>query len=190
MQEVARDVPFYGDEGGMTLTGGEPTFQPRMVEALARLAKAEGISTTLETSGHTRWKVLERLLPYLDLILFDIKHLDSATHKTFTGVDNELILANLRKLAACGAPVRVRVPLIPGFNATEASVRAIAEFVLQTEGLEKTIGLLPYHALGRSKYRTLGREYPWEDHKRLADDEVNEFVRLIESYHLQVTLGQ
>jgi pyruvate formate lyase activating enzyme len=189
MAMVQRDAPFYGDHGGMTLTGGEPTFQPRMAEALLRLAKADHISTALETAGHTRWKVIERLLPYLDLILFDVKHLDAETHQRFTGVDNELILGNLQNLAAVGAPVQVRVPLIPGFNADEASIAAIAEYVARLDGLRKAVSLLPYHTMGRAKYRALGREYPWAEHERLTDDAVQRFAELIESYDLHVTIG-
>ena len=189
MALVQRDAPFYGDSGGLTLTGGEPTFQPRMAEALLRLARADHLPTAMETAGHTRWKVIERLLPYLDLILFDIKHLDAETHQRFTGVDNELILANLQNLAATGAPVQVRVPLIPGFNADEASIAAIAEYVARRDGLAKTISLLPYHTLGRAKYRALGREYPWAEHERLTDEAVQGFVELIESYDIHVTVG-
>jgi glycyl-radical enzyme activating protein/glucokinase-like ROK family protein len=187
--EVLRDKPFYGQTGGMTLTGGEPTFQPRMAEALLRLAKAENISTTLETAGHTRWQIFERLLPYLDLILFDIKHLDPEKHRTFTGVDNELILGNLSRLAAWGAPVQVRVPLIPGFNTCEADLRAIAEYVSKLDGLPPVIGLLPYHTLGRAKYRALGRDYPWQDHEPLSDEAIRSAADLIQSYDLQVTIG-
>jgi pyruvate formate lyase activating enzyme len=91
MGEVLRDAPFYGNGGGLTLTGGEATMQPDLAEALLRLAKAEQISTALETCGQTQWRVWERLLPYLDLILYDLKHLDSDLNRTFTGLGNELI---------------------------------------------------------------------------------------------------
>ena len=77
MREVRRDAPFYGEGGGLTLTGGEATMQPDMAEALLRLAKLEGIHTAIETCGHTQWPVFERFLPYLDLILYDLKHVDS-----------------------------------------------------------------------------------------------------------------
>jgi len=189
LKEVRRDVPFYEGGGGMTLTGGEPTLQPHMAEALLRLAKAEDISTAIETCGHTPWRVLERLLPYLDVILFDVKHLDSETHRAFTGVGNELILSNLRKLATLNAPVTVRVPLIPGFNATERCLRAIAEFVLELNGSVKAIDLLPYHTLGKFRYKALGRDYPWEGHDRLTETEVEALTRVVESYGLTVNVG-
>ncbi|MDH3674295.1 MAG: glycyl-radical enzyme activating protein, partial [Anaerolineae bacterium] len=145
--EVQRDAPFYEAGGGLTLTGGEPTMQPVLAEALLRLAKAEGISTAMESCGHTPWAVLERLIPYLDHILYDLKHIDQATHQTYTGLGNELILSNLSQLAALGVPLIIRVPLIPGFNSSVEAIQAIAEFVGTLEGLPRRVDLLPYHAL-------------------------------------------
>ena len=172
IKEVLRDRLFYEEGGGVTLTGGEPTMQPNMAEALLRLAKAEGISTAMETCGHTQWAVWERLYPYLDDILFDVKHIDNKTHLTFTGISNQLILSNLRRLVALNAPVTVRVPLIPGFNASVESIEAIAGFVRGLGGPVKSIDLLPYHTLGKSKYTALGKDYPWEGHACLTNAEV------------------
>jgi pyruvate formate lyase activating enzyme len=189
IQTVLRDAPFYEDGGGMTLTGGEPTMQPEMAEALLRLAKAEYISTAIETCGHTRWVVLERLLPYLDNILFDVKHIDNDIHQTFTGMGNKLILSNLRQLVRLNAPVTIRIPLIPGFNDTTASIQPIAEFVLELNGSVKTIDLLPYHTLGKAKYKALGREYPWAEHDRLPETQVEMLAEIFEGYGLQVSIG-
>ena len=172
MAEVRRDIPFYTEGGGMTLTGGEPTVQPKLAEALLRLAKAEGISTALETCGHTRWAVWVELLPFLDDILYDLKHVDRTLHRQHTGLDNDLILSNLRQLVAKGAPVTVRIPLIPGFNAAPDQLRVIAEFVAHLNGAVKATHLLPYHRLGQTKYAALGRDYPWTGQRRLTDAEV------------------
>lgn len=187
--EVKRDKPFYENGGGLTLTGGEPTFQPRLAEALLRLAKANEISTAIETSGHTRWKIFERLLPYLDEILFDVKHMNGVIHKATVGVDNSLILSNLHKLAALRAPVKIRVPLIPGFNATSESLEEIAGFVANLDGLEKAVCLLPYHTFGRAKYKALNRDYPWEGHERLTDSEVQIFRDIFVAHGLTVSIG-
>jgi pyruvate formate lyase activating enzyme len=189
IKEVLRDVPFYQDGGGLTLTGGEPTLQPAMAEALVRLAKAANISTALETCGHTSWEVLARLLPHLDVILYDLKHMDSATHRAFTGVGNECILSNLSRLAAVNAPVTVRVPLIPGFNAAENEIRAIAEFISKLDGSVRGVDLLPYHNLGQGKYRALGRDYSWEKHNRLTKEAIANRVQWMESYGLTVNVG-
>jgi pyruvate formate lyase activating enzyme len=189
MKEVLRDAPFYEDGGGMTLTGGEPTLQPLMAEALLRLAKAENIATAMETCGHTSWSVLKRLQPHSDWVLYDLKHLNNETHREFTGVGNELILSNLRRLAAVNAAVIVRVPLIPGFNATAESVKAIAEFVSKLEGQVRQIDLLPYHMYGRSKYEALGREYGWQDCEPPSENMLAEAVQCIKGYGLRVSVG-
>ncbi len=189
MQEVLRDAPFYEDGGGLTLTGGEPTMQPHLAEAVLRLAKADYLSTAMETCGHTQWFVLEQLLPYLDHILFDLKHVDGEHHRVYTGVGNGLILSNLRRLAALNAPLTIRVPLIPGFNASAEGVGAIAEFVSGLAGSIKGIDLLPYHTLGKAKYKALGRDYPWEENSRLTDEEVAGLIRVVESYGLTATIG-
>lgn len=180
MAEVRRDAPFYDRSGGLTLTGGEATMQPAFAEALLRLARAEGIHTALETSGHTQWPVFERLLPHLDLLLYDVKHVDSALHRHYTGLDNALILENLRRIADLPAPkIIVRVPVIPGFNADESSLSAIAAFVLSLGQRVSEINLLPYHALGKSKYQALGRDYPWDDQPRLTDVEMQQLAAVV-----------
>ena len=189
INNVLRDVPFYENGGGMTLTGGESTMQPYMAEALLRLAKIENISTAMETCGHAPWETFERLLPYLDHLLFDLKHVNSEIHRTYTGVGNERILDNLRRVVRCETPVAVRVPLIPGFNASEESLREIAEFVAALDGAVQSVDILPYHTFGRTKYTALGREYPWHAYHRLSDDEVGELANIVKSYGLTVTIG-
>ncbi len=173
MAQVRRDRPFYGDGGGLTLTGGEPTMQPAFCAALLRLARDEGIATAMETCGHTQWEVLAQLLPLLDVLLFDVKHIDPAVHREHTGLDNALILANLRRVAQLPGPkVVVRVPVIPGFNADAASLAAIAAFVLELARPAASIDLLPYHTFGKAKYDALGRDYPWAEQPRLPAAEV------------------
>lgn len=187
--EVRRDRPFYAEGGGMTLTGGEPLLQPRLAEALLRLAKAESITTAIETCGYATWQTFARLVPYLDSILFDLKHMDDTLHRVWTGVGNEPILDNLRRLIAAYAPVTVRVPLIPGFNATVENVQAIGAFVAGLEGDVPHVDLLPYHAFGRSKYTALALPYPWQAHERLTDHQVGELADALRGQGLNVTIG-
>jgi glycyl-radical enzyme activating protein/glucokinase-like ROK family protein len=189
IKEVLRDAPFYQGGGGVTLTGGEPTMQPHLAEALLRLAKAEYLSTAMETCGQVHWAVLEALLPYLDHVLFDLKVVDSEVHRLYTGVGNELILANLRRLAALRAPLATRVPLIPGCNASEQGMQAIAGFVRELDGPITSIDILPYHTLGKAKYAALGRTYPWEEQQRLGEAEVEALVRVVEHEGLRVNIG-
>lgn len=187
--EVLRDAPFYGTEGGLTLTGGEATMQPAFAEALLRLAKAAGIATALETAGHTQWPVFARLLPVLDLILYDLKHVNSALHRHYTGLGNALILANLRQLAAHNAPLIVRIPLIPGFNADADSLQAMAAFIADLGAAVQRVDLLPYHTLGKAKYRALGRPYPWAEHARLTEAQVQACLASVAACGLPVTIG-
>jgi pyruvate formate lyase activating enzyme len=189
IRDVMRDAPFYQEGGGLTLTGGEPTMQPQMAEALLRLARAEYLSTALETCGHTHWAVLEALLPYLDHVLFDFKHVDARLHRLYTGVDNDLILANLRRLAALNAPLTIRVPLVPGFNATPESLGAIAGLVRELGSPVTGIDLLPYHTLGKAKYSALGRAYPWQEQPRLEPAEVEALAGVVRSFGLRVNMG-
>jgi pyruvate formate lyase activating enzyme len=189
LAEVLRDRPFYGAGGGVTLTGGEPTVQPDFAVALLRLARLEGIGTALETCGHAPWATFTRLLPHLDLLLFDVKHADPARHRAHTGLDNALILDNLRRAVEAGAAVRVRVPLIPGFNASDADVAAIAALVRGLPGHVQGMDLLPYHTMGRAKYAALGREYPWPEQKRLPQAEAQRLAQIVERYGLPVAVG-
>lgn len=187
--EVLRDQPFYSGGGGITLTGGEPTAQPAFAEALLRLARQAGLSTAIETCGHTRWKVFERLLPYLDLVLFDLKHMDPEAHRRATGVDNEVILANLRHLAEVGAPVQVRVPLIPGVNADAENLAAVASFVAGLPGLARRVSLLPYHTLGWNKYASLGRPSPANGRGPITAEQLAEFTQILGAHQLEVMVG-
>ncbi len=187
--EVRRDSLFYQDEGGMTLTGGEPVLQRAFAEALLRLAREECIHTALQTCGFYPWPHLERLLPYLDMVLFDVKHVDDRLHRSFTGASNALILTNLRELAAHGVPVTVRVPLIPGFNATLEGMRAIAAHLAQLGGAIARVDLLPYHTLARAKYAALARPYAWEGHARLTEAEVEALAEPMRKLGLPVSIG-
>jgi glycyl-radical enzyme activating protein/glucokinase-like ROK family protein len=187
--EVLRDRPFYSDDGGITLTGGEPTAQPAFAEALLRLAREAGLSTAIETCGHTRWKVFERLLPHLDLVLFDLKHMDPEAHRRATGADNEVILANLRHLAETGVAVDIRVPLIPGVNADAENLTALARFVAALSGRPRRVSLLPYHTLGWNKYVTIGRPAPADGHGPITLEQLAEFTHILQAHQLEVTVG-
>ena len=127
-----------------------------LVEILKK-CKENGIHTAVVTAGHIPWKNFEKILPYTDLFLYDIKSMDSETHKKYTGVENTLILENLSKLLKLSVPVWVRVPVISGVNNSEAEMIKIKEF-LEHNGQPDKIELLPYHAMGEHKYAALGRK--------------------------------
>lgn len=155
LEEVLRDEPFYHTSGGgVTFSGGEPTLQPAALRESLRLCRQAGLHTALETCGYAPWKVWESVLPYLDLVLYDLKIADSARHRRYCGRENGRILANLRRLTATGIPLLPRIPLIPTMTATDDNLRALAA-LLAERGLAH-VHLIPYHRLGESKLARLG----------------------------------
>ena len=187
LEQALRDTPFYQGEGGITLTGGEPMLQPAFAKAILRLAQTECIHTTMETCGHVPWRVLQQVLPYLDLVLYDIKHMDPDHHREGTGVGNRLVLDNARKLVESGAKVIIRFPLIPEFNMGRENIRHTARFVRELGVGE--VHLLPYHRLGRAKYQSLDRCYLVEDLDLPTNEQVESVAGLLDTYGLRVRVG-
>lgn len=143
----------------------------------------------METCGHTRWENLERAIPHIDQLYYDIKHIDARQHKDATGVTNTLILKNAKRILGRGAPATViRIPLIPGFNANEEQVQAIASFVKESGGTR--MELLPYHRFGSSKYRQIGRSYLLDDLDPLEEKEVQRLRRIVSRAGLEEITGQ
>lgn len=164
METVEKDRPYYRRSGGgLTLSGGESLCQPDFARALLRAAKEMGINTAMESMGCAPYEVIESILPYLDQYLMDIKHMNPAKHKEFTGRSNELMIENAKKIADSGMTnLVIRVPVIPGFNDRTDEIEAIAKYASQLKGVTK-MHLLPYHRLGQDKYDGLGREYLMRD---------------------------
>jgi pyruvate formate lyase activating enzyme len=158
MDIIVRDKPFFdASGGGITLSGGEPLSQPDFSAELLGRAKKEGLSTCIETSLYAPFEVIERLIPLLDEILFDIKHWDSEKHRIFTGTENRLITGNIRKLITLHPNILARIPVIPGFNDSEADIKKII-IHLRKLGIQK-LQLLKYHNLALAKYSALNRTY-------------------------------
>ena len=158
LEEVARDRPFYGDDGGVTLSGGEPTLQLDFLRAFVPRCADAGLSVGLQTCGAYRHDALAPLLPLLDFVYFDLKLMDRAAHKERTGSDNRRIHANARALVEAGANVLFRTPVVPSINDTEPNLAATADFLAEL-GQER-IALLPYHELGEAKLERLGFPIP------------------------------
>ncbi|UCG67029.1 MAG: glycyl-radical enzyme activating protein [Deltaproteobacteria bacterium] len=182
--------PFYdsSEKGGITLSGGEPTFQPEFALELLKECKEHGIHTAMETCGYTNFETLKWLVQFLDLLLYDLKHMDGRLHKEATGVSNELILENLKKLSAIPQiECVIRIPLIPGFNDDEENVRQTAEFV---EGLNiKKLDLLPFNELPSGKYRTLGIDWVYKQVKRQDEMKLLQLKEIVEGCGLEATIG-
>jgi pyruvate formate lyase activating enzyme len=173
------DRSFYEDSGGgVTLSGGEPVLQHEFARAILERCKAEGIHTAIETAGNYPWEHAEKLLPFVDLVMMDIKHMDPDAHRRATGVTNKRVLENARRFALSGKPVIFRTPVIPTVNDTVNEIAAIAAFVRQlTEDALRATGkngggpeahisyeLLAFHKLAADKYRSLDMDYNAVDH--------------------------
>ena len=155
LHEILKDRLIYENSGGgVTFSGGECMLHINFLEEILRKCKEQGIHTAVDTAGHLPLEYFERIIPYTDLFLYDVKISDTEKHKQYVGVGNELILSNLSRLLSHGSRVIVRTPVIVGVNDSEEEIRAIKAIAKGAEGHE----LLPYHAMGEHKYAALGKE--------------------------------
>ena len=166
---ILKDKVFFeNSDGGVTFSGGECMLQIDFLEEILKECKTNGIHTAVDTAGHLPFESFERILPYTDLFLYDVKCFDSSKHKQYTGVGNELILKNLQRLLATDKAVWIRIPLIPSVNDTVEEMQSIKK-MLDSFGQPKKIELLPYHAMGENKYSAIGKVshtfYPPSDEK-------------------------
>ena len=181
MKTVEKDRQYYWRTGGgLTLSGGESLCQPEFATALLQAAQESGISTAMESMGCAKWETIEKLLPYLDQYLLDIKHMNPRKHKVFTGRSNELMIENAMKIAKSGmTELSIRVPVIPGFNDTEEEIRQIAAYTATLPNV-KRMHLLPYHRLGQDKYTGLNREYLMGDVKPPTNEHMEKLLKVAE----------
>jgi pyruvate formate lyase activating enzyme len=160
MAAVKRDIPFYDESGGgVTFSGGEPLMQPTFLSTLLKECKRHEIHTVVDTSGFATWNVLEQIRTDVDLFLYDLKHMDSSRHREVTGVPNEIILENLRRLSTAGAKCIIRIPLIPGINDDEKNLVESGKFLASLSNIQ-SVELMGYHDIAQAKYEALDREYP------------------------------
>ncbi|MDO4870096.1 MAG: glycyl-radical enzyme activating protein [Bacillota bacterium] len=165
MAEIRRDKGYYDRSGGgVTISGGEPILQADFVEELFKACREEGISTCCESCLHIDWDQVQRLLPWTDLWIADLKTMDTRQHRWRTGAGNEIILDNLRKLADNRVDLILRVPVIPGFNDNDENMRETADFILhEMKDRVRTLQLLSFMRLGEEKYESLGMPYEMKD---------------------------
>lgn len=154
-ESVMRDKSYYGTDGGVTVSGGEPLLYPDFTAELFALLRGEGIHTALDTCGEIPFRNFETVLPHTDLVLFDLKGMDAARHEINTGRRNEHILENLRELGCRKVPVEIRIPLIPDHNDSPEELQAMADFLRTIPSLVK-VKLLAFHNMARNKYRSAG----------------------------------
>jgi pyruvate formate lyase activating enzyme len=189
MKELKKDEPFYEQSGGgVTLSGGEVmSMDMDYIEALAKALKGAGISITIDTCGFAPYENFERILPYVDTFLYDIKLLDPEAHRKFTGADNKQILDNLIRLNEAGARIYIRIPTICGVNATKIQMKEITEFLQKHHIHPAQVNLLPYHNTGSSKYGKLDRNYDGEPFATPSGEQMEQFVKIFQEQGFQNT---
>jgi pyruvate formate lyase activating enzyme len=167
MDIILKDRGFYERSGGgVTVSGGEPLLQSDFVMELFKACKEKGLQTCCESTFHVPWEEIEKILPYTDLIISDMKHMNQEVHKKYTGVTNNLILENLKKLMEEKRELILRIPVIPGINDDMDNIKATADFILDELGGEiRALQLLSFMRLGEEKYTSLGIPYQMQDVK-------------------------
>jgi len=186
---IERDIPFYQTSGGgVTLSGGEVLLQPDFAAALLEKCKAAGLHTAVDTAGFVEWSAFEKVLPFADLFLYDIKAIDEALHVRATGQGNRRILENYARLVRTGKPIWVRVPVIPGYTDSEEEIARIGEFLADKEPV--CVELLRFHRMAESKYRALGMEYAMASAVPPPMEKMEHYRRVLaEKLHCEIRLG-
>jgi pyruvate formate lyase activating enzyme len=188
MQEAAADELFYQNSGGgVTLSGGDPLQQWEFAVELLKACKGRGFHTAIETSGFAEWSILEKLLAYTDLVLYDVKHMNPEKHREGTGKTNELILENARK-AAAKRRLWVRVPVVPGYNDSEENLKETARFAKEI-GAAK-VSLLPYHVWGASKFEKLGRKFTMGEVPAPTTEQIERYRQIVQAAGVMTAVGR
>jgi pyruvate formate lyase activating enzyme len=190
LKVVLRDRVFYKQSGGgVTVGGGEPLSQASFLAELLKKCKKAEINTAVETCGYAPWSQFEKFLRFTDVLLFDIKHMDTQVHREYTGVGNELILDNAIKASNIIDQMIIRFPLIPDINSSKENIHRLAQYI--ETGLHKVnkVDILPYHTMGASKITRLGRTYLLTELTPIKKEEIEEAKTILESYGLQVSVG-
>lgn len=190
-QDVNADAIFYERSGGgVTLSGGDPVSQPRFATALLRKCREAGLHTTIDTCGHARWETLEPMLRYVDLVLLDLKHMDPEEHRKLTGVPNQLILENAKRIHhEIQIPLLARVPVIPGCNDSVENLAATANFIVKELGASIRVHVLPYHRLGEAKYERLEKVGGGFRAEPPSEARMEQVRQVFESFGLTAVVG-
>ena len=180
MKEIEKDCMFYEESGGgVTLSGGEVMAQDMdYIEQLLKKLKRKGYNVAIDTCGYAPQENYERVLPYVDTFLYDIKTMDNEIHKKYIGAGNELILSNLEKLSKAGARIYIRIPTIKEVNGTDESMKDIIDYLHDKNIHVAQVNLLPYHNTGSSKYEKIGKVYEGMDLHAPSKEEMEHFTGL------------
>lgn len=176
--------------GGVTFSGGEPLFQPEFLLEALRACKGKGYHTAVDTSGYAREEDFKAVIPYTDLFLFDLKHLDEPMHSKLTGISNKLILSNFILLVNSGKEVIVRFPVVPGCNDDLAHLAKLRSYLTDNrrDNLKK-ICLLPFHKTGMAKYRKFGIEYKLMGTEQPTAERMNDLKQFFAETGIKIKIG-
>lgn len=190
VEEVLKDRVFYDESGGgVTVSGGEPTYQHGfLMELLSRL-KARGIHLALDTCGYTEWVKLAETMNFVDLYLYDIKIMDDDLHMKYTGVSNRQILENLKNLAVAGKKIIVRMPVIPGINDTDYDFNALRSYLGSVKPSITEISLLPFHAAAENKYKRFRKDNFMKNVKSMPAEDLKSRKKELEDDGYKVKIG-
>lgn len=194
MSIIRKDFGYYKRSGGgVTVSGGEAALQAEFVRELFKACQEEQIHTCFESAFHIKFSSLETVLPYTDLVITDIKHMDPVVHKAYTGVDNQLILENIKKVVELGTDLILRIPVIPGVNDQMENMEQTADFILkELDGKVRTLQLLSFMRLGEEKYQALGIPYQMEDvkiNRKAFQKTIEEFAAYFNSRGIHCLVG-
>ena len=190
-EAVNADTIFYQKSGGgVTISGGDPIVQPDFAISILSLCRDAGIHTAIETCGHIKWEIFSHILEHVDLVLYDFKHMNPSAHRDYTGVRNELILDNAKKIRReLHLPMLARLPIIPGYNDSFENLNSAARFIAHELGNEVKVYLLPYHRLGETKYERMEKPGGCVHIEPPGDERMEELKRMFESFDLTVAIG-
>jgi pyruvate formate lyase activating enzyme len=187
IKEIEKNLVFYEESGGgVTFSGGEPLGQSEFLEGLLNGCREKKIHTAVDTSGYVSWEILNKMIPKVDLFLYDLKLMDNERHKKYTGVSNELILENLKKLSSVHNNIFVRFPVIPGINDDYQNIKEIGKFLSSLKITQ--VNILPYHHIGIDKYKRLERTYKLATTQPPSEEKLSEVSAILRKFNLNVKL--
>ena len=187
IKEIEKDLIFYEESGGgVTFNGGEPLKQSEFLKSLLNCCQEKKIHIAVDTSGYISWEILNKISSKVDLVLYDLKIMDNERHKKYTGVSNEVILKNLKKLSSIHNNIFVRFPVIPGINDDYQNIKETGEFLSSLKIAQ--VNLLPYHYIGIDKYRRLGKTYKLATTQPPSEEKLSEISVILKKFNLSVKL--
>ena len=188
MSEIIKDEVFYEESnGGVTFSGGEPLMHADYLSNILNICKEKNIHTTIDTSGYAAWSQFEKIIDKVDLFLFDIKHMNNKKHLEYTGVSNNVILENLKKLSERGSNIYIRMPIIAGINDDDENIDNAVEFISKLNIIH--VDLLPYHKMGMDKYRRLDRSYKLSGLEKPTEEVIAKIAEKFKSAGIKIKIG-